>query len=591
MSTATQLRADQMLKAKVFGVRNLIHLIVVSALLLQMLVFFNPMIPKANAATVMDYALNTNTATTTLTLGSQKQVIPANSTDNFTIETWMYLDRNTADWQAIAVQDQGSVSYAGSSRLFFGLDSSLRFHVGTGVATITSTYTLPTSSWKHVALTLGQGTDNIKIYVDGVVQYTGTLARSATTTVCGFTVGMGCDGNFETDASFDQMKVWSGILTQDQIKQSMFTYAASGISGSVPTLRAHYDFNYSTSPASIADKTGNNYNLTYTAGSATYSLTSRPLAPFFSIDASNTSSYSGSGTVVNDVSQNEFVGSLGSTTYNSSKKSFELGAGPISFTNTNGALADFSGGLSLAFMADIDTALSGEWDILFDFGTDQSTNYARIQIWTLNSQKVLSYFSKNSATSATYECRISGITSGMKMYAYSMSNDGCTATVSGVSSTTTVTASSTYKAAAPTNSSAWTYKVGSAISGSNPINASLRSLVLSSGTPSIASAQLDANGGTGSMPIQYSSVAKALPANAFSKSGNTFRVWNTAADGSGTDYADSASFPFTSSQTLYAIWNPLVTDSLKINLDQREVLFINLTTSTKVKFKYPEEIE
>jgi hypothetical protein len=533
-------------------------------------------------ATTLDYSLNLNTnassstttTSNTLTLGSKKQVIPPNSTDNFTIETWIYLDRNTQNWQAIAVQDQGGVGYTGSNRLFFGLDSLLRFHVGTGATAVTSTsYSLDASigTWKHVAMTLGQGASNLNIYVDGENIYTETLTRSATTTICGFTVGMGCDGNFETDASFDQMKIWSGILTQDQIKQSRFTYATAGISGTLPTLRAHYDFNYATSPISIQDKSGNNNNLTYTTGTATFDLTSRPIAPFFSIDASNTSSYSGSGSTVNDISQNEFTSSLGSVTYNSTKKSFELGAGPMSFTSTKGARADLSGGVSLQFMADIDTAASTDWDVLFDFGTDQSNNYARIQIWTSNNQKVLSYFSKNSVTSATYECRITGITSGMKMYSYLISNSGCTSSVNGASQSTTVSATSTYRAAAPSVASAWTYKVGSAISNSSSINGSLRSLVLSSGTPVINSVQLDANSGTGSMAIQHSSVAKALPSNAFAKSGNTFRIWNTSADGSGTDYANLASFPFTSSVTLYAIWSPLVTDSLKINLDASAV--------------------
>ena len=67
----------------------------------------------------------------------------------------------------------------------------------------------------------------------------------------------------------------------------------------------------------------------------------------------------------------------------------------------------------------------------------------------------------------------------------------------------------------------------------------------------------DANGGTGSLASQAGSVAGALTSNAgsISRPGYTFTGWNTAVNGSGTSYADGASYPFTSSETLYAKWS------------------------------------
>ncbi len=64
----------------------------------------------------------------------------------------------------------------------------------------------------------------------------------------------------------------------------------------------------------------------------------------------------------------------------------------------------------------------------------------------------------------------------------------------------------------------------------------------------------NANGGTGSMPAQSGSSPAALNANAFSFTGSTFLGWNTAANGSGTAYSNGATYPFTSSTTLYAQW-------------------------------------
>ena len=64
----------------------------------------------------------------------------------------------------------------------------------------------------------------------------------------------------------------------------------------------------------------------------------------------------------------------------------------------------------------------------------------------------------------------------------------------------------------------------------------------------------DANGGTGSMTAQVASTATALTVNTFELSGYTFDGWNTAANGSGTSYADQASYAFTDDVTLFAQW-------------------------------------
>ena len=64
----------------------------------------------------------------------------------------------------------------------------------------------------------------------------------------------------------------------------------------------------------------------------------------------------------------------------------------------------------------------------------------------------------------------------------------------------------------------------------------------------------DANGGTGSMSPQVASAPTALTPNAFTRTGYNFLNWNTAADGSGTTYADGATYPFAADATLYAQW-------------------------------------
>lgn len=64
-----------------------------------------------------------------------------------------------------------------------------------------------------------------------------------------------------------------------------------------------------------------------------------------------------------------------------------------------------------------------------------------------------------------------------------------------------------------------------------------------------------ANGGRGTMRSETRSVPTALSANRFTRAGYTFVGWNTAANRGGVAYRAGATYPFSSSTTLYAEWN------------------------------------
>lgn len=74
---------------------------------------------------------------------------------------------------------------------------------------------------------------------------------------------------------------------------------------------------------------------------------------------------------------------------------------------------------------------------------------------------------------------------------------------------------------------------------------------------SLVTVTFDANGGSGSMSSQSATIATALTSNSFSNDGYTFGGWATSqsnATAGTVAYTNGASYPFTSSATLYAIW-------------------------------------
>jgi len=68
----------------------------------------------------------------------------------------------------------------------------------------------------------------------------------------------------------------------------------------------------------------------------------------------------------------------------------------------------------------------------------------------------------------------------------------------------------------------------------------------------------DANEGTGSMSAQSGSSSSSLTSNTFTRTGYTFSGWNSAADGTGTAYAEGTTYDFSANLTLYAQWSVVV---------------------------------
>lgn len=75
----------------------------------------------------------------------------------------------------------------------------------------------------------------------------------------------------------------------------------------------------------------------------------------------------------------------------------------------------------------------------------------------------------------------------------------------------------------------------------------------------------DANLGSGTMASQTATNSTTLNSNTFTRSGYTFRNWNTQANGLGASYLSTYTYSFAASKTLYAIWSQNFTISYGAN--------------------------
>lgn len=91
----------------------------------------------------------------------------------------------------------------------------------------------------------------------------------------------------------------------------------------------------------------------------------------------------------------------------------------------------------------------------------------------------------------------------------------------------------------------------------------------------------DSNGSgvTETMAPLVGSTATPLTGNSFTRAGYTFAGWNTLADGTGTNYADLASYDFDEDLTLFAIWTPVESqESTTSDLANTGIDSVGLTT-------------
>jgi hypothetical protein len=310
--------------------------------------------------------------------------------------------------------------------------------------------------------------------------------------------------------------------------------------------------------------------------------------PLLWLDATRTDSYTGSGTSWNDLSPNNYDGTIvGGVTFNSSNKSFEFPGG----SNGQGGhvalsanMNDFTAGITIEFEGEFGLQRSA-WERIFDFalgvnqtanalwvGQFESTNELAIEVFIGGTGQGYCYTTTNGTALGTAGDR--------SFNKWVVSIDGtspnkCRIYKNGTEINTRVTSfASRNLSPAGSNANGSNYTLPTVTSrpsaflgrsnfvADRDLEGSIRYIRIynQSLTPAQAAQNssnnviFDANGGTGTMATQAGLSSATLTPNSFTRSGFTFTGWNTNPNGNGTPYADGATYPFTSNVLLFAQW-------------------------------------
>jgi len=153
------------------------------------------------------------------------------------------------------VQDGGykTIIEFGNDSPYFGLfGSNLTLYLAA-----TSTTTIPTNQWVHVAATYSSTTMEAKLYINGILE---TTVTGVTLTITGVGAGIGQNVNDPVfGGSIDNLRIWDVVRTETEILANMNTC----LDGSEIGLHAFYNFNEGTGVI-VNDLSSNNFNGTLT---------------------------------------------------------------------------------------------------------------------------------------------------------------------------------------------------------------------------------------------------------------------------------------------------------------------------------------
>lgn len=259
--------------------------------------------------------------------------------DDFTIEYWVKTTQtgNTGgNWyNGIGIVD----AEVGGGTNDFGTSlsgSKLAFGIGNTDYTILSNGSINDGSWKHVAVTRVKATGAMVIYINGILDATGTCSNFSSLTASSFIRigGMQTAINY-FEGALDDIRIWNVVRTQAQISANMNQELNGDETGLVAYFKCNQGIpnNSNTGITTLFDETTTyntaltNFTLTATTSNFIFGKLNTGVVTeglLLYVDPAVKRSYNVSGTTFNDISLNGNNGTLSTTApvFNTSPKRF-----------------------------------------------------------------------------------------------------------------------------------------------------------------------------------------------------------------------------------------------------------------------------
>jgi hypothetical protein len=170
------------------------------------------------------------------TLTIEAWINPAFINDEKPIVTWF------SDWNNVVEFRRGS------GKLEFGMNDG-------GFGAVSGNITINSGDWTHVAVT--KDGNNIKLYVNGVLDASGTLTKS--NSPAQLRIGGLAHYNTYFQGQIDEVRIWHTVRTETEIRENM----TKALIGNEANLVAYYRFNEGAG-TTLYDLTGNGKHGTLT---------------------------------------------------------------------------------------------------------------------------------------------------------------------------------------------------------------------------------------------------------------------------------------------------------------------------------------